>query len=77
VVLRILVGQLGEGGVTMRILTIGDRVQDTIGHWYEILEVQSPYRFRVRLLLTTIDGQLYDPGYRSVVMGRSELRLGE
>lgn len=59
----------------MRLVEVGERVQDTIGHWVQILEVQSPYRFKVKLLLSDIGGQLYDPGYRPVIVGRSELRL--
>lgn len=60
---------------------IGAYVQDTIGHWYQITEVQAiGYRYRVDQVYVTHNSetgatQYRSYGYRPIVMGRSEFRF--
>jgi hypothetical protein len=61
---------------------VGTEVQDIIGHWYRILEVQaSGWRYKVDQLYVTHNGetgatQFRSYGYAPIVMGRSDFKFG-
>lgn len=65
----------------MFIPAVGEYVQDPIGHWYKVLEVQSRgWRYRVDQVYVshnseTGDTQYRSYGYRPLLVGRSDLRL--
>ena len=60
---------------------IGEYVQDPIGHWYEVLEVQANgWRFRVDQVYVTQNSETGETRFRSygygpIIVGRSDLRL--
>ena len=66
----------------MVIPNVGEYVQDTIGHWYRVLEVQANgYRYKVDAVYVTHNSesgatQYRSYGYRPVMMGRSEFKFG-
>jgi hypothetical protein len=68
---------------TLFIPAIDEYVQDTIGHWYRVVEVQaSGYRFKVDQLYVTHNSETGDTcmrsyGYRPIVMGRSEFKFAD
>jgi hypothetical protein len=61
---------------------IGSEVQDIIGHWYRILEVQAAgWRYKVDQLYVTHNSesgatQFRSYGYAPIVMGRSDFKFG-
>ncbi len=61
---------------------VGTEIQDLIGHWYRVIEVQAAgYRFKVDQIYVTHNSetggmQFRSYGYRPIVMGRSEFQLG-
>ena len=65
----------------MFIPSVGAYVQDPIGHWYKILEIQSAgWRYKVEQVYVTHNSetgatQFRSYGYRPIVVGRSDLRL--
>lgn len=62
---------------------VGEYVQDTIGHWYKVLEVQAAgWRFRVDQVYVSHNTEtgatrFNSYGYRPVVMGRSEFKFSQ
>lgn len=67
---------------TFTIPQIGDEVQDTIGHWYRVLEVQANgWRYKVDQVYVSHNSetgatQFNSYGYRPIIMGRSEFKFG-
>ncbi len=53
---------------------VGDMVQDHLGHWYEILEVLSPYTYRVQALTYAKSTPQWVRIGTPFVLGRSDLR---
>lgn len=52
----------------------GALVQDTLGHWYRVMEVRANgWRFLVESVTETPKGFLSN-GYRAIEMGRSEFK---
>lgn len=68
--------------VTFYIPPIGEYVQDTIGHWYKVLEVQANgWRYKVDQLYVSQHSEtgatrFNSYGYAPIVMGRSEFKFG-
>jgi hypothetical protein len=68
---------------TFYVPRVGEYVQDTIGHWYRILEVQGQgWRYRVDQVYTSHNSEsgatrFHSYGYRPVVMGRSEFKFSQ
>jgi hypothetical protein len=66
----------------MLIPSVGEYVQDTIGHWYRVLEVQAAgWRYRVDQVYVSHNSEtggtwFRSYGYRPIVMGRSDFRFG-
>lgn len=66
---------------TLTVPTVGAYIQDTIGHWYQVIEVQAAgWRFTVDAVYVTHNSetgatQFRSYGYRPVVMGRADFRL--
>lgn len=62
---------------------VDDYIQDLIGHWYRVLEVQAHgYRFKVDQVYVSHNTEtgatrFNSYGYRPIVMGRSDFKLGE
>jgi len=60
--------------------TTGEYIQDTIGHWYRVLEVQSQgWRYKVDQVYVTHNSetgatQFRSYGYRPITMGRSDFK---
>lgn len=65
----------------MTIPSVGEYVQDTIGHWYRVIEVQARgYRFKVDQCYVSHNSENGDTrfnsyGYRPIVMGRSDFKF--
>jgi len=61
-------------------LTAGDYIQDTIGHWYRVLEIQAQgYRLKVDQVYVSHNSdngatKFNSYGYRPIVMGRSDFK---
>ena len=62
---------------------IDEHVQDLIGHWYRVLDVQaSGWRFKVEQVYVTHDTETGSTQFRSygdrpIVMGRSDFKFGK
>lgn len=62
--------------------TVGEYVQDTIGHWYQVLEVRSRgYRYKVDQVYVSHNSEsgairMNSYGYAPVIMGRSDFKFG-
>ena len=60
---------------------VGEYIQDRIGHWYKVLEVQAAgWRYRVDAVYVSHNSETGETrfnsyGYRPVVMGRSEFKI--
>ena len=64
-----------EGDMENNTPQVGSLVQDRIGHWYRILDVQANgWRFQVDQVYETPEG-FYSYGYRAILMGRSEFKF--
>lgn len=67
----------------MHIPSVGDYVQDTIGHWYQVLDVQRHgYWYIVDQVYVSHNSETgatrYNSyGYRPIAMGRSDFQFGQ
>ncbi len=66
---------------TTKIPTVGEYIQDRIGHWYRVIEVQANgWRYKVDQVYVSHNSEtgatrFNSYGYRPIVMGRSDLRI--
>lgn len=69
--------------MTFHIPAVGDYVQDRLGHWYQVLEVQAQgYRFKVSAVYVSHNSETGATRFnrcdsRPFVVGRSDLRIEE
>jgi hypothetical protein len=70
--LYLLVEVMDMTNTNREALTQGQMVRDGLGHWYQVIEVQSPYRYRVQPF--TPCGTGLAPIGTPVSVGRSEMR---
>ena len=66
----------------MYVPAMGEYVQDLIGHWYRVLEVQANgWRYRVDQVYVSHNSETgatrYNSyGYAPIIMGRSDFKFG-
>jgi hypothetical protein len=64
---------------TFFVPAVGEYVQDTIGHWYRIIEVHANgWRYLVdQVYMDTTSFRFFSYGYGPIVIGRSEFKFGK